>query len=397
MGPGIDFVDDDGDARQDGEDLLDFGPRRPMSRRWALIGVLALAGVLAAGIALRGGGQQPTATPSSPIATQPSLRAPDSGFAATVPRLSASPLSPALVAGSAVDLDRGGVQALAIVGGDVVALAPGYLARLTDRHGALQVAATSTPGLPVGDPNYADWRLVTDGTHLWLIGLGQLHRVYRVDPATLNLELGSILPRTGLVLAAAALDGHLYLATGAAVYDLAPGATHARRVPGLAGASALAADPSRHRLLLLGWLTGAGSGVRAYLPASGLISPMTPVGFGKGGLVTAAGRIWAGGFGAATGGGAVLERLNPHTLRPAAASPLAGQLGPGAVLTAAGDRVVWVRSGGGGGDLWCVSAATGRAEQHWDLPGAVVSRLGAAYVVSGSAVAQFRLDATCPG
>jgi hypothetical protein len=290
------------------------------------------------------------------------------------------------------------VQALALVGGDLVALTPGHLARIADRDGTLRVAASSTPGLPVGDPDYADWQLVSDGPHLWLVGLGQLHRVYRVDPATLRLELGSVLPRTRVVLAAAALDGHLYLATGSAVYDLAPAASHVTAVPGLGGASALAADPSRHRLLLLGWHSGTNSGVRAYRPADGLISPVKPVGFGKGGLITAAGRVWAGGFGTAAGGGAVLERLDPHTLHRAATSPLAGQLGPGAVLAAAGGRVIWVRSGGGSGALWCVSATTGRAEQHWaDVLGAIVSRPGAAYVASGSRVARLRLDRACRG
>jgi hypothetical protein len=92
----------------------------------------------------------------------------------------------------------------------------------------------------------------------------------------------------------------------------------------------------------------------------------------------------------------VLQQLDPDTLRPVAASPLAGELGPGALVVAAGTRSLWVRSGGGGDSLWCLDPASGASLQRWSIGGRVASTSGVAVVASASGLLGLRLDG-CPG
>jgi hypothetical protein len=140
----------------------------------------------------------------------------------------------------------------------------------------------------------------------------------------------------------------------------------------------IAVDRARQRLVLF---DVAARRVVSYDPATGALrrSPKLPIGKGNV-LVDGAGRVWVGGYRFAGGGGAWLARLAPTTLQPIDSSPLADQLGPGAVLVASGIRVIWVRSGAGGDDLWCVDGRTGRAEQHWRIGGVVTSTAGTAAV-----------------
>jgi hypothetical protein len=195
---------------------------------------------------------------------------------------------------------------------------------------------------------------------------------------------------------AAALSGHLYLAATTGLADVAPGAVTPRLITGMRGyVASVAADPKRARLLAL--VLGSGTWVRQ-LPVGGTVGgaeAVVPV--GKGNLrVTQEGAIWVGGFASSTDG-AVLMRLDPTTLRPVAASPLASRLGSGGWIESAGDRDVWIRSTVGEGELWCVDGRSGSVLQHWpSVPGTVTSRRGTAFVMTGGSLVPLVLDG-CTG
>ncbi len=76
-------------------------------------------------------------------------------------------------------------------------------------------------------------------------------------------------------------------------------------------------------------------------------------------------------------------------------SPVADQLGPGAILWA-GSKVLWVRNGGDEG-LSCVDPKTGAILENWDaIQGPVTSIGGHAYAVQGDLV-RLNLNAACAG
>ncbi|MFN2518471.1 MAG: hypothetical protein ABR604_05405 [Jatrophihabitantaceae bacterium] len=186
------------------------------------------------------------------------------------------------------------------------------------------------------------------------------------------------------IAAATTLHGVLYFSTPSGVAAFPPGAKQPAIVPALRGQTGvIVADPRRSRLLVLDYAMR--SRVRAYVPGSGLSDTVGEMSFGKGTVVvTGDGEIWAGGFGNRR---AVLTRLDPTSLRPAGASPLASRLGPGAVVVAAGQSDIFVRNGSSGTQLFCVNGESGSTNQQWsDLPGRVTSRKGESYVVSGTAL-----------
>jgi hypothetical protein len=198
------------------------------------------------------------------------------------------------------------------------------------------------------------------------------------------------------VSSAAALDGHLYLATAGGIADLAPGARAPAALPAIAGdVTELAADRTRSRIVGLA-LGELGARALEFTPGGGrpFLAPHA-LPFGKGELaVTGDGAIWAGGYGPS---GAVLVRLDPASLGVAAYSQVATELGPGARLVAAGDGAVWVRSGAGGNALYCLDSRTGGSRQVWSsAPGAVASMGGVAYLATGAAAVRLPVD-TCAG
>jgi hypothetical protein len=202
------------------------------------------------------------------------------------------------------------------------------------------------------------------------------------------------------ISAAAAMGGHLYLATRTGVTDLAPGAAAPRLAPGTAGAiAAIAADRTRSRILALRYApegqTVDGARILQFRPGPAPTTTSVVVPLAKGGLaVTGNGDIWAGGFGSA---GAVLVRLDPTTLSVAAVSPAVTGFGPGAVLVAAGRSAIWLRSGAGGNALYCLDGHTGVSKQVWsNAPGAVASELNIAWLASGTAEVVLELHG-CPG
>lgn len=195
--------------------------------------------------------------------------------------------------------------------------------------------------------------------------------------------------RLPLVNGAAAMDGHLYVTSGGNLLDIASrGEPRMLRVVGAgAGVGAIAADSDRSRLLILDY--GFPSHVWVYRPGQSVaMRSRARLPVGKGSIAVVGGGIWIGGF---TSGSATLWRLDPASERAVDVSPLAAELHPGAVIVAAGQHVFWVRSGGGGDDLWCVSAATGREAQHWTVSGAVASTAGIAVIGTDSGAAALPL------
>ncbi|PZS15503.1 MAG: hypothetical protein DLM57_12620 [Pseudonocardiales bacterium] len=235
-------------------------------------------------------------------------------------------------------------------------------------------------------------RVVVDvpANRLWIVVVNTPNgQILEYDATTLRQ-----LRRTGWpqpIAAATSLGGFLYFSSPAGVAAFLPGVRTPQVLSALRGPTGMiVADPRRSRLLVLDYATSPGAGgfrsrVRAYRPGGGLIAAVGQLSFGKGTVVVSGdGTIWAGGFGTT---GAVLTRLDPTSLQPGEMSPLASLLGPGADLVAAGQSDIWVRSGSGGTELFCMDGQTGRDNEHWsDLPGRVTSLHGAAYIVSGTTV-----------
>ncbi|MGI8760395.1 MAG: hypothetical protein ACR2LF_03645 [Jatrophihabitantaceae bacterium] len=238
-------------------------------------------------------------------------------------------------------------------------------------------------------------RLVLDARahRIWVVGMKTAStEIFEFDEPTLRLVRALRWPT--MVRGATALDGYLYLATDRGVADIGAAARQPRFIPGLAGAVGPVAARASCRCVIaldLGyptdvWRYGADAGS---LEAPGNL-PLTDGSLG----IAGDGAIWIGGSGTA----ATLVRLDAATLRPAISSPLARQLGPGAVIVAAGEHDIFVRATAGGDALWCVDGRTGRALQHWaDASGSVTSQLGSAYLVTTGSPPRHLVLSGCAG
>jgi hypothetical protein len=334
------------------DDVLDLG-RRPRIPRWAFFVGGLLVAVLVAGVVVALGDGSP-GSPTSP--TSPTSTAPPRNVAA--------------------DGDSGAADAddVLVLGRFLFRLASDALYR-TDAA-ASPGAQTTLPisGLDALGPA-ASYHLVgDDAAHLvWVIGYGGAPTtLLAVDAETMAVRTRVTWPQG--VQAAAALDGQLYLVTYNAVVDV-PLSGQPTAIASLDSQyMSVTADPGRGRLLLFDVVSLSAV---SYDPATRAVRSGPKLPFGKGDvLVDGRGRVWAGGYRFTTGGGALLVRLDPRTLRPIASSPLVGKLRPGTQLVASGSSVIWVRSGAGGDDLWCVDGRTGRPAQHWHRSGVVTSRAG---------------------
>lgn len=236
----------------------------------------------------------------------------------------------------------------------------------------------------------ATFRLVLDAPahHIWVITYGASPAtLVEFDTRTLR-EIGQLLWPSE-VFGAAALQGHLYLASVNAVVDVASPNAPPSTIGALTGQyTAIAADPTRSRLVL-----GGGNYLQTYTPGTAAASGPVHQSFTKISLQVADGAIWAAGFGHS---GAVLARLDPSTLRAAGFSALSPQLGAGDLLVDAGTRVLWVRAMGDDDGLWCVDAGSGDELQYWQYAGAVASAPGVAFVAEPDGPLPLRLT-TCPG
>ncbi len=335
----------------DGEELLDTRPPRP--RRQLLIGavVLVAAAVVAVVATRTGSVPHPAASSSRPRPTLP-------------------PAPPVAVTSGDVVATTVGDTAYAIDGGAVITI-------------DLNTGARSVLRPAVGDLPETEYRILADPDHqrLWVIRSHDTAlNVSWFDTGTL-MQTGAEDDR-GPLDDAAVLDGRLYLSTPARILsisqteDVPPPALTIR--PG----QVIAADPSRHRLLVLRYGSATGALV-AQRPGARTPQARAAAPFGKGEFAVTSGRIWAVGFGRRH---AVIERLDPRTLRVQVRSPLEQHIGPGAVLAQIGRRHLLIRDAGGlGGELWCVDAGTGAVTRHWaDVPGTpVLAESGIYSLVAG--------------
>lgn len=330
-------------------------------------------------------GYSTTSLPSpSPAGLSPSV--PQSGgIAASTPPVGV--LNDAFAA--AITLPAADVQSAVAVDDQLVVLSPALFTRLSTTSG-LRLDGTAAVGLPIGDPTYARWELVTDGSALWALTVDTAKRLYRVNPPSLGL--GALIPPPAEVVDAAAVDGHLYLNTDVGVFDVTPSTAPGDQLQVVArGGPAMAADPSRHRLLVLnhddGWMITAydlsdrGHVVGASLP------------FEARTVAVADGTIWMAGVTNAADQRPVLARLDPATLRVGGHSVLESSLASPPTVVAGGTDL-WIRGSDSGAGLWRLDAHSGDVVQHWaELPGTIVTHADQAFVIDGGVLGQLRLDA----
>ncbi len=367
----IEFLSDDGRVVQAGDDdVVEFSPTRvPAWIGW--LGAVAVAAGLIVLITSQGAPKQPVA---------PALPEPGSVVASgPVP----APLTTGL--GVPLSLGRAEVYDAVLSGGAFYFVQDGELSEITPIYRAAPTyARTKQIFLPSLDEATPSARLVLDaGQHrLWVV-------VEDVPGgAIVEVDAEGLRPLAHWtwrepVGEAAALGGHLYLSTPSGVVDIAPGAAQPAPIAALRGyGGSIVADPRRGRVLVLSHAPN--SHVRVLRPDGTVSRAPGVLPFAKGTMgVTADGVIWAAGFG---DHGAELVRLDPARLAATTVSPLAKDLGPGAVIVAGGDRSVWVRDGGSIGPLWCVDARSGAGMRQWDVPGTVTSQRGRAYVTTDTLV-----------
>ncbi len=332
-------------------------------------------------------GQSVPLSPHSPSAAPDSTR--NRGGTGTSAASSGAPmLNPALAA--AIELPvpgRSDIQSMAAVDGHLVVLTPGYLIQISyGSDGGLYPSRQTAVGLPIGDPSYATWELLSDGHRLWAISLGRANRVYLINPTTLQpvSEWNATLV-SGTVEGAVALDGHLYLNTSSGVYDVSPATRRIGEDDVVArGGQAIAADPTRHRLLVLNddgeWA------VYAYRPPGFHPAESVSLPFQARSIAVAGGSIWVAGTSPGPPSQPALVRLDPSTLTVAGRAD-AEQTLPLAPIIVAQGTSLWIRNGYGGGELWCVNPHTGAVEQHWAaLPGILLVHGGYAFVADGTTI-----------
>lgn len=230
------------------------------------------------------------------------------------------------------------------------------------------------PRLAIDPVAHRIWIVVTDAPD---------SRMVEYDERTLT-KLRDITWRQ-LVQSAVAYGGHLYVQNDFGVADLAPGARRPRFIAGLGGAvGPLAVDPTRQRLIAMD--LGYPTDVWTYRPGRRPVEAAEPLDMSEGTIAVVDGAIWVAGHTDASRR-AVLERLDPRTLRPVRRAD-ARVFDPRAVIVGSGARVLWVQPGSGSDLLTCVGAWTGRVEQHWRLPDvvAVTSGQGGALAAASGGV-----------
>jgi hypothetical protein len=317
------------------EEVLDARPRS----RWLVVLLAAVVAAVVVRVVVSTHHSRPRALRPVPAATP-----------TRAPTPNARPVAGAAV--TSMDL------VTATVGDTVYALDAGVLVTVDLDDGQRFVVHANR-----GDAMDGAYALLADPDHqrLWLVRAHDDEIDVSWFDTTTLAQTGRQVDR-GRLEAAAVLDGRLYLSTSRGFRVL----SQTEEVPAiprpiLPAADLMAADPVRHRLLL-GRITAGPVWLFAQRPAARSPEVRRHAPFGKGQLEVAGGLIWAAGFGAH---GAVLQRLDPRTLRPQSHSPLERALGPGALIVQADRRHLLVRSGGGGDALWCVDARTGGVKHYW--------------------------------
>jgi hypothetical protein len=375
----IEFVTDSGDALPDESELLVGGsPRRPVSRRTVLGGLLAVVLVAAAGAAIRNGSHN-----------TPQNRPPFSATKLSVPPAPNRPTASPLPADAVPLPVTGPVLDIAVGGSSLYVLQPARLTVL-DVHTFRELDHTELPKATLA--GYPKIVLDPTGRRVWIVtNSDAVAQIAELDGRTLNV-LNTTSSTTGVDYAAA-MDGVLYISSSAGISALAPNDLTPVIVVKDRYTGPLVADPQRHRLLTVRF--GQPSDVIA-LSVTGQPLADAPLHMTKGDVVVTGDTVWEVGFGA---NGAVLRTLDPATLRETSSGDLdpAFQLGAGAVVASAGRATLWVRSGGGNADqdvLWCRDAH-GEVVSWWTAPGTVAAAQGVVFVADNGILRAIRPVGNC--
>jgi hypothetical protein len=360
--PGIEFLPESPDGIGSDEELAG-GPRRSLPR-WVAAAAVAALMVAAAVTAVVRNDSRPLPPAAAPHAVSGTDRT-GGGLRYGLP-LGAGAGSPVLdVAASS--------SSIWVLQSDAV--------RSIGPRGRL--ATARLPG------RFSSGRLRLDVTtdRLWVVGADRVLE-YRAQPLGL---LRAVAFPTG-VGAAAALDGGLYLSERGRLLALVPGQAAVRTVAAVpAEVVDLAADPSRHRVLV-----GLGGHPARVMAVSGPVQAPSagrpvPAGVLSPSLAVADDVIWLAGTDA---DGATLMRLDPASLRAVHDSSVGLVLDPPPVLVAGGGRTVWLRNGGT--LLRCIDADSGFQQEVWQIAGPVASVLGRAVVGTAHGLVDLELN-WCPG
>ncbi len=270
------------DASATGDDVIEFG--RGRLPRWAVaLGVvLGVAAVILGLVVVRSpGGPRAVVTERGPVPTP--APAPGTGLGARLPLPNEASLD------------------VVVAGSSTWVLQPDYLSVIV--AGARRSVSVSGAGLSAAD---AAGALLLDASvgRLWLVvtGVSPCHLI-EYDAASLQRLRDVSWPPS--VSSAAVLGGHVYLATGSGVADLAPGAAAPQLIadsgPGAGGDVVIATDPSRARLLVIepGY-PDYPSLIRQYRASTGMSPTAVPLPFQAWSLVVADGTIWVYGIGTPT-------------------------------------------------------------------------------------------------
>jgi hypothetical protein len=368
---GVEFLTGDDASSTYSEDLVEFG--RGGAPRWLMVLLAVVAVALAVtAVVTKTRQTHPAANPAASLTPSPT------------PSFIPQPVITPYV-GSALPIGPTAAVDVAVMGSRLYVLQVGRLSEIDLRTSRMVAHAA------VGD--FADGpalRLVTDpsGTRIWVVTVD-------IDPALIIEFDARTLTRmrsTGwepAVHAATVLDGYLYLQSDGVVV-LGPSDAEPHIVPALAHErGTIAADPMRHRLLVL--RLGPPTHVLTYSRGGAVLQQPAVLDISKGDIAVVDGHVWLGGFGPA---GAELEELDTTSFQPGPNNTLFDYLGAGARIVARGQHVLWVRAGSGEltSAVSCVDATSGRELRSWfDVIGQVGSDVGHAFVADGSAVLPLQL------
>jgi hypothetical protein len=339
------------------EELIAAGPRLP---RWLVLSAIAIvaAGALTA-LGMKSGRHQAAAPAPTPSPT-PSVISP----------------APQGLAGLSV-------QDFAIdPSGELYVLtSPPEQVVAVDRDESIRGRAPAPVGAQMVVANSANGLV-------WVIVPGRQRSDVFVYAGSTMTQVGQLqVPAT--VVAADSLEDQLFLATDRGVYRGWPGRV-ATRLPGYTGpVQAIAADPSRFRLLAVSksydLITVAERTVRKVRRLTSLRAKS---------IAVTDHDIWLVGFGRPSG--SRVGRLDPQTLRvtPVGGPDADAQRG---ALGWPGGSVFWVRYADSGSVL-CLDGRTGQAsDAYTETDAPVVSVPGVVYAMRGTGVVRLPSPTACPG
>lgn len=367
------------------EELL-AGPRLP---RWLVpVGGALVAALVLALVALNLGGADDPSAPapsgrSTPVAPPPAGTSAPVADPAKQP--AGRPAEPGLLGPDVLEIGRSvpGRATDVVTDGPAVWYAVGNLVVVRRANSVVVGGPGAGPG---------GLRLAPDPTRRLIWSYVPARSGTTVTAlATRDLRVVGSLVWPRPIAAAVALDGWLYVSDPAGVWAVHPNGQEpiAPLLYGV-GVRSLAADPTRHRLLVL----VDDGGLRIVTLQVGPATDFFPApGFRSGTLaVTRSGAIWLAGQG---DGGAVLVRLNPRSLAVDAVGGVTEQLGPTDSVVA-GDSSLLI--GEQAGQTWCVGGSDGALLQRFPIAADHAGMTtGAAYATRAGRLYRLNLEGPCTG